>query len=163
MASSTTKPVAMVKAISVRLLRLYPSKNIAPQVPSKEIGTARLAMMVARTLRRNSKITSTTSDTATNSSMVTCSMEARIVPVRSDSTVTFTEAGRLSVSSGSRCCIASTVWMTFAPGCRCTFKIIAGFKSAQAPSRTFSCACTTRATSDKRTGAPFFQATIRLA
>ena len=62
MASSTTKPVAMVSAISDRLLRLKPSRYIAPNVPTSDSGTDRLGMMVAGTLRRNTKITSTTSD-----------------------------------------------------------------------------------------------------
>ena len=39
-ASSTTKPVEMVSAISVRLLRLNPAKYIAANVPTSESGTA---------------------------------------------------------------------------------------------------------------------------
>ena len=60
MASSTTKPVEMVSAIRVRLLRLYPSRYITPNVPTIESGTAMLGMIVAETLRRNRKITITT-------------------------------------------------------------------------------------------------------
>src|SRR2546422_738842 len=60
MASSTTKPVEIVSAISVRLLRLYPRRYIAANVPTKDSGTATLGMIVADGLRRNRKITITT-------------------------------------------------------------------------------------------------------
>src|SRR5476649_188899 len=65
MASSTTKPAAMVSAISDRLLRLKPHRYITAKVPISDSGTDRLGMIVAGTLRRNRKITSTTSATAT--------------------------------------------------------------------------------------------------
>ena len=55
MASSTTKPVEMVSAISDRLLRLKPSRYMAPNVPTSDSGTDRLGMMVARALRRKSE------------------------------------------------------------------------------------------------------------
>ncbi len=47
MASSTTKPVAMVRAIRVRLFRLKPKRYMTPKVPTRETGTATLGMMVA--------------------------------------------------------------------------------------------------------------------
>jgi hypothetical protein len=50
--------------------------------------------------------------------------------------------------------IASTVAITLAPGWRCTFRMMAGFMLAQAPSLTFSALSTTCATSFRRTGAP---------
>ena len=73
MASSTTKPVAMVSAISDRLLRLKPNRYIAPSVPTSDSGTDRLGIRVARALRRNTKITSTTRMTASVSSNSTSS------------------------------------------------------------------------------------------
>ena len=42
MASSTTKPVAIVSAISDRLSRLKPSWYIAASVPTSDSGTDRL-------------------------------------------------------------------------------------------------------------------------
>ena len=60
-ASSTTKPTAMVKPISERLSRLKPSTYISPKVPSSDIGTVTLGISVARRLRRKMKITMTTS------------------------------------------------------------------------------------------------------
>ena len=47
MASSTTKPVEMVRAIRDRLFRLKPSRYMTPKVPTRESGTATLGMMVA--------------------------------------------------------------------------------------------------------------------
>ncbi|CAH0291699.1 hypothetical protein SRABI106_03529 [Rahnella aquatilis] len=68
MASSITKPVAMVSAISERLLRLKPHRYITPKVPTSESGTATLGISVAATLRRNRKVTITTSAIDSNSS-----------------------------------------------------------------------------------------------
>ena len=48
MASSTTKPVATVSAISERLSRLKPSRYITPKVPISDTGTATLGISVAR-------------------------------------------------------------------------------------------------------------------
>ncbi len=46
-ASSTTKPVAMVSAISVRLLIEKPARYMTPNVPTSDSGTATLGMSVA--------------------------------------------------------------------------------------------------------------------
>ena len=48
MASSTTKPVETVSAISERLSRLYPQTYITPNVPTSESGTATLGISVAQ-------------------------------------------------------------------------------------------------------------------
>ena len=52
-ASSTTKPVAIVRLISDKLSRLYPSRYMAPNVPISDTGTATAGISVARGLRRN--------------------------------------------------------------------------------------------------------------
>ena len=139
---------------------------MAPKVPTSEMGTARLAITVARRLCRKKKITSTTSTTASTSSSCTCSTEARMPVVRSDSTCTFSAAGRPACNSGSSALMASTVAMTLAPGWRCTLRMMAAVRGdscvpAQAPSRLFSALSTTRATSCMRTGAPLRQAMMR--
>ena len=82
MASSTTKPVAMVSAISERLSREKPQASIAASAPISESGTDRLGISVAEKLRRNRKITITTSAMASISSNCTSWTEARIVVVR---------------------------------------------------------------------------------
>ncbi|MNS57810.1 hypothetical protein D3C72_907090 [compost metagenome] len=56
-ASSTTKPVASVRAIRVRLSRLKPSIDMTPKVPTIEMGSAMLGMMVAERFLRNRKMT----------------------------------------------------------------------------------------------------------
>ncbi len=86
-ASSTTKPVAIVSAISERLSRLKSNSYMIASAPTSDSGTDRLGMIVAGMLRRNRKITSTTSPTASDSSNSTSSTEARIVVVRSVSGV----------------------------------------------------------------------------
>ena len=155
MASSTTKPVAIVSAISDRLSRLKPNRYMMPSVPTSDSGTDRLGISVARALRRNTKITSTTSITASASSYSTSRTEARMVVVRSVSTWTSIEAGSEAWSCGSNALIRSTTSMTLAPGWRCTFMMMAGVASIQAPSLSFSVPSTTVPTSLSRTGAPF--------
>ncbi len=116
MASSTTKPVEMVSAISVRLLRLNPAKYMAAKVPTRESGTATAGISVVRSLRRNRNITPTTSATVSTSSNCTSATEARIVAVRSASTATRTAGGSVAVSSGSSALIRSTTAIVFADG-----------------------------------------------
>ena len=64
-----------------------------PSVPTRERGTERLGISVARALRRKTKITSTTSTTARDNSYSTSRTEARMVVVRSVSTFTSMDAG----------------------------------------------------------------------
>ena len=68
MASSTTNPVEIVKAISDRLLRLYPSRYITPNVPTSESGTATLGITVADRFLKKRNMTITTSATVNISS-----------------------------------------------------------------------------------------------
>ena len=63
-ASSTTNPTARVSAISDMLSRLYPSRYMTANVATMDIGSARLGIAVARTLRRKRKITITTRQSA---------------------------------------------------------------------------------------------------
>src|SRR6201987_6397918 len=92
-AASTTNPVAIVNAISDKLLRLNPARYITARVPTSESGTERLGIRVAEGLRRNTKITITTRTTARPSSNSTSATEARIVVVRLVSTVAWTAEG----------------------------------------------------------------------
>ena len=157
---------------------------MAASVPASEIGTAMLAISVARALCRKAKITSTTITTARPSSSSTCATEARMPCVRSLSTVSRTLSGRLCRSSGSWRRMASTVAITLAPGWRCTLSTMAGVSGSsisdvpglwrasgvrealsfliatQAPRRRFSAPSTTSATSFRRTGWPATKATI---
>src|SRR5260221_4034016 len=135
MASSTTKPVAIVSAISVRLLMEKPTRYITPNVPTSDSGTATLGMNVAGALRKKRKITITTSATASKSSNSTSRTEARIVTVRSVSSTTSTAAGRDAESCGSNCLTRSTTSMTLVPGWRWMLTMIAGVELAHAETR----------------------------
>ena len=154
-ASSTTKPVAMVSAISERLLRLKPNRYMAPSVPTSDSGTERLGIRVARALRRNTKITSTTRMTASVSSNSTSCTEARMVTVRSVRMLTSIAAGSEACNCGSSALMPSTTAMTLAPGCRWIFRMMAGVSFIQAPSLSFWAPSMTSPTSLSRTGEPF--------
>ena len=153
-ASSTTKPVAIVSAIRVRLLIENPARYITANVPTSDSGTATLGMTVAATLRRNRKMIITTSATASSSSNCTSRTEARMVSVRSVSIATSIAAGSDAESCGSRRLIRSTTSMTLAPGWRWMLTMTAADALAQAARRAFSAPSTTSATSASRTAAP---------
>src|SRR5712664_1694577 len=136
-ASSTTKPVEMVSAISVRLLRLYPSRYIAANVPTSDRGTATLGMTVADKVRKNRKITITTSAMVSMSENCTSRTDARMVAVRSVRTEVWMDEGSEVSSWG---------W---------TLRMIAGTSFIHAACFEFSVPSTTVATSESRTGAPF--------
>ena len=63
MASSTTKPVAMVSAMSERLSRLKPAKYMMPKEAISDSGSVTPATMVALSVRRNKSTTITTRTT----------------------------------------------------------------------------------------------------
>src|SRR5512144_2135093 len=92
-ASSTTKPVDMVRAIKERLLRLNPIRYITPNVPTSDNGTATLGIVVAAMFLKKRNITSTTRATASIISSWTSRTDARIVVVLSVSTETCIEGG----------------------------------------------------------------------
>src|ERR1700731_2664374 len=93
MASSTTNPVPIVSAISDRLSRLKPEKYMMPKLVISDSGSATPAISVARSERRNNSTTSVTSTTLSISVNCTSCTEARMVTVRSLTTVRFTLAG----------------------------------------------------------------------
>src|SRR6516225_9554863 len=93
MASSTTKPTAMVSAISDKLSRLKLNMYIAAHEPSSASGTVMLGMTVAQKLRRNSRTTSTTRAMVSARVNWTSCTEARMVVVRSRMVSTLTAGG----------------------------------------------------------------------
>ena len=117
-ASSTTKPVAIVKAISVKLLIEKSTRYMTPNVPISDRGTATLGIIVAGTLRKNTKITITTSATASSNSNCTSLTDARMVTVRSVKIMTSIDAGMAAVNPGNSCLTRSTTSITLAPGWR---------------------------------------------
>src|SRR5215831_14838052 len=92
-ASSTTNPVEMARAIRDRLSRLYPSRYITPNVPTSESGTAILGMMVARTVRKNTNTTMTTSAIEISSVVSISFTDALTETVRSITTESFIAGG----------------------------------------------------------------------
>src|SRR5262249_20972514 len=79
MASSTTNPTDSDNAISDKLSRLKPSNFIAANVPTIEMGSARLGIDVADKLPRKMKITSTTRATVSSNVNCTSFTESRMV------------------------------------------------------------------------------------
>ena len=102
---------------------------ITPNVPTIDSGTATAGITVARTDRRNRKITITTSAMVSISSNSTSFTDARMVFVRSVKISRFTPAGSDCLSCGKIFCTAFTTPMMFAPGCRWIFRITAGLIS----------------------------------
>ena len=153
-ASSTTKPTDSVRAIKDRLSRLKFSKYIAANVPTIEVGSASVGMIVARTLRRKRKITSTTRPIASTSENWTSSTDCRIEIERSLSTSRLTEAGSCFLNCGISARIASTTATVFVPGCRCTAMVTLRRPLNQLATRLFSTLSITFATSPRRTGEP---------
>src|SRR5258706_147260 len=83
MASSTTKPIAIVSAIRDKLLRLKLSMYIAPNEPSSASGIVIPGIMVAQRLRKNRRTTRITIPIVSTSVNSTSCTEARITSVRS--------------------------------------------------------------------------------
>ncbi len=97
MASSTTKPTAMVSAMSERLSRLKFIRYIAANEPESASGTVTLGMSVAQKFRRNSKITITTRQIVSTRVNSTSATDARMVVVRSRMVSTLTAGGMRAV------------------------------------------------------------------
>lgn len=152
-ASSTTKPVATMSAISDRLFSEKPSRYIAPNVPTIEIGTATLGISVARQLRRNRNTTITTRLTAMMSVCSVSASDARIVRERSSTGVTWMSAGSAAVSCGSAAFTRSIVSMMFAPGERYRITSTARSPFMRPRLRRSSTESTTLDTSDRLTAA----------
>ena len=108
-ASSTTKPVAMVKAIKVKLLTENPSKYMTPKVPKSDKGTATLGIKVACALLKNKKITKTTNAMEMSNSICTSATEVRMVKVRSFITSKSKDSGKFAFKLGKVALSLSTV------------------------------------------------------
>ena len=109
MASSTTKPVPIVRAIRDRLSRLKPASHMTANVPISDSGSAVPAITVADQVRRNRKTTSMTRPTLSASVSCTSSIEARMVPVRSLTMARSASAGSARASRGSSAWMRVTV------------------------------------------------------
>src|SRR5450432_2857239 len=108
-ASSTTKPVEIVSAMSDKLSRLKPARYMIPKVPMSDNGSATLVITVAQSVRRKRNITITTSPMVRSKVNCTSVTEARIVSVRSAKIETCTDGGIVPVNFGSSSFTALTV------------------------------------------------------
>src|SRR5260221_12949955 len=79
-------------------------------------GTVTAGITVAQNVRRNTKITVMTSATVSSSVNCTSATEARMVSVRSETTLTLMPDGIEACSTGIIALMRSTVSMTLAPG-----------------------------------------------
>jgi len=153
-ASSTTKPVAIVSAISDRLLMLKPARYMTPKLPTSDTGTATAGISVARRLRRNTSTTAMTSTMAIASASPTSRSDARMVVVRSIITSRSIAAGIEARRSGNSSRTRSVVSMMLAPGWRLRITNTAGRPSAEPAVRRSCTESSTSAMSERRTAAP---------
>src|SRR5262245_338895 len=102
MASSTTNPVEIARAINDRLSTLYPRRYITPNVPNSERGTEILGMIVAQTFLRKTNTTRITRPTEIRIVYSISAIDARIVVVRSTMTDKLIVGGIEDLSKGSR-------------------------------------------------------------
>ena len=161
MASSTTKPTARVSAMSERLSRLKSSRYITLKVPTTDIGSARLGMTVAETLRRKRKITITTRHSVSINVSFTSRTDARMDSERSHSVRRSTDAGSWGFSCSTSCCTASDTPTVLVPGWRCTASTMPRTPEIQLADLSFWTLSTTCATSSRRTGDPLRYDTMR--
>src|SRR5262249_36875330 len=94
------------------------------KVPTIDSGSARLGMIVAETLRRKRKITSTTRTNASNRVERTSASELRIDCERSNRISTCTDGGNHALNVGSSAFTASATSTVLVPGWRCTASTI---------------------------------------
>ena len=159
-ASSTTKPVAMVSAMSDRLFRLKPARYITPNVATSETGTATAGIRVARPLRRNRNTTMITSAIAMTRVLSTSRRDARMVLVRSSTSCRSIVLGIEARSSGRSSRTRSVVSMMLAFGCRLMITSTEDLPLAIPALRRSSTESTTSATSERRTAEPLRYATM---
>ena len=154
-ASSTTNPVAIVSAISVKLFKLKWHRYITAHVPASDKGTATAGISAVRQRLRNKATTSTTKPMEMASDFWISASDARIVGVRSDTTSIAMPVGTSRPKEGNKRRTPSTASITFAPGCWYKTSNTAGLPCDNPSVRTSCMASLTCATSCTRTGRRF--------
>jgi hypothetical protein len=153
-ASSTTKPVAMVSAIRDRLFSEKPARYITPSVPTSDTGTATAGISAQRHCPRKMKVTPMTSAMAISSVCHTSRSDARMLGVRSCTMSSRMVSGIDARSSGISAWIRSTVSMMFAFGWRLTTSSTAGRPLASPALRRSCTESSILAMSPRRIGLP---------
>src|ERR1039458_7867889 len=137
-----------------RLSMLKSNRYITAKVPISETGTATVGISVARQLRRNMKTTRITNMTERTRVRSTSLTDARMVVVRSRTTVVLMPWGMDASIDGNSARTRSTVSMIFAPGWRKMETVMEGTPFRYPALRMFDWPAETSATSDSLTAAP---------
>ena len=132
MASSTNRPIATVSASNVTMLTVKSKAAKATKVATIEVGIASSTMTVARQLRRNRKVTATTSTTAMKRSNSTSPMACSIKRDVSRAMMKLTPSGAVvrMLSISARICSATAT--VFSPLCLRTSRTTPGSPSSWA-------------------------------
>ncbi len=125
-----------------------------------EKGTAAPGIIVAEMLRRNRKMTITTTQTVSSSVSSTSRIELRMDRDVSKSTASRMEGGSSRWNCGSSRRMLSTTSTVLVPGCRLTARITPRTSFIQAISLSFSTLSITLPSCASRTGVPFRHATM---
>ena len=123
-------------------------------MPISDSGTVTAGITVAQNVRRNTKITDMTSATVSSNVNCTSAIEARMVSVRSETTLILMPDGIDAFSTGIIALMRSTVATTLAPGERWIGRMMACCLLYQAAIRLFSGPLVAFPTSLTRTGEP---------
>src|SRR5712692_989147 len=118
MASSTTMPIAMVSASRVKLLIEKPRKYMIANVATIDAGIASPGMIVARTLRRNTKMINTTRIAAMSNVRRASLIECVTNTDPSHAVWSFTPGGSACWMLGSASRMLRATSMRFALDCR---------------------------------------------
>ena len=134
---------------------------ITANVPISDMGSARLGIAVADTLRRNRKITRITSTSVSMSVIFTSCTESRMPCARSKKIVASTAAGICARSEGRSALMASATSTVLVPGCFWTASEMERSPLSHCAVRLFWMSSSTRPISRRRTGAPSRYVTTR--
>jgi hypothetical protein len=143
-ASSTTIPIARVSASRVKLLMEKPMKYMMANVDTIEVGMASPGMIVARRLRRNTKMMTTTSSAAMISVSCASVMECFTKIDWSNAAVIVTPGGSDAWIFGSSSWMASATAMILALDWRITPIATAWVPLKRSALRSSSAASSTR-------------------
>jgi hypothetical protein len=154
-ASSTTKPTEQASAKSERLLIEKPTHHIMAQVPASASGTVTPAAAVAAVRRRNRNTTNITSAIATSSVICMSATLARIIRVRSETTVMSMSAGMNRLMSGTTARTRSAVSITLESSALLSTKSTEGWRLYQPKERLLRVPASIDAMAESRTTVPF--------
>ena len=155
MVSSTTKPVAIVRAIRERLFSEKSARYMTVNVPTSETGTEIAEIAVARPFRRNRNTTRMTRAIEMTSVVSTSESELRMVGVLSMTRFRLIASGIEARNWGMMSLMRSTVSMMLAPGSRKMISMTQGWSPTIPALRRSRTESLTSAMSERRTALPF--------